>query len=76
MVNVALLSFELFLLWLATLKSILQPSKMPVPSTGRRAPFVWPRRSDGTWVRLSFEWRCISRLLRRVRRKRAKAMQN
>ena len=31
MVNVALLSFELFLLWLATLKSILQPSKMPVP---------------------------------------------
>ncbi len=48
MVNVALLSFELFLLWLATLKSILQPSKMPVPSTGRRAPFVWPRRPDGT----------------------------
>ena len=48
MVNDALLYFEIFLLWLATLKSILQPSKMPVPSTGRRVPFVWPRRPDGT----------------------------
>ena len=48
MVNDALLSFELFLLWLATLKSILQPSKMPVTNAGRRVPFVWPSRPDGT----------------------------
>ena len=31
-----LLSFELFLAWLSTLKSILQPTKMPVTSPGRR----------------------------------------
>lgn len=43
-----LLSFELFLAWLSTLKSILQPTKMPVTSPGRRVPFICPRRPDGT----------------------------
>ena len=45
---IPLLSFDLFLVWLATLKSILQHTKMPVTSHGRRVPFIWPRRPDGT----------------------------
>ena len=49
---IPLLSFDLFLVWLSTLKSILQPTKMPVTSPGRRVPFIWPRRPDGTSVTL------------------------